>query len=165
MRGHVLFQRSVLSLGLLAGVAFPAAAAGTVEVAWVEPQRYLDAGRRPWEREDTLKSLGEIFKRLGSQLPDGQILKIEVLDVDLAGDLDPTTGRDVRILRGRADGPRITLRYTLQQGGQILKAGEDQLTDVNYFQGTLRSTVQSDGDLAYEKRMISKWFGETFAAP
>lgn len=165
MLNRTLFQHSLLGLGLLcAFVALPATAAGTVEVTWVQPERYIDTGRKPWEREDALKSLGEHFKKLGRQLPDGQTLKIEVLDVDLAGDLEPGTGRDLRVLRGGADGPRITLRYTLQQGGQTVKAGEEQLTDANYFQGTLRAKVQSDGDLAYEKHMIAQWFGATFGA-
>ena len=165
MLNRTLFHDLLLGLGLLSAfVALPAAAAGTVEVTWVQPDRYIDTGRKLWEREDALKSLGEHFRKLGRQLPDGQTLKIEVLDVDLAGDLEPGTGRDLRVLRGGADGPRITLRYTLQQGGQTLKAGEEQLTYPNYYQGTLRANVQSDSDLAYEKQMIARWFGTTFGA-
>ena len=163
MSSRTRFHGSLLALGLSAVlVTPPAAAAGTVEVTWVQPERYIDTGRKLWEREDALKSLGAHFKKLGPQLPDGQTLKIEVLDVDLAGDLEPGAGRDLRVLRGGADGPRITLRYTLQQGEQTLKAGEEQLTYPNYYQGTLRANVQSDSDLAYEKHMIVQWFAATF---
>ena len=166
MSNHSAFHVTWAALGCLAAfTTLPAAAAGTVEVNWVQPERYLDTGRKTWEREDTLKLLGEHFRQLGGQLPDGQALKIEVLEVDLAGELEPGSGRDLRVLRGLADGPHITLRYSLQQGAQVLKAGEAELTDPNYFQGTLRARSQSNADLAYEKNMIVRWFGETFAAP
>jgi hypothetical protein len=154
------------ALGCAAALAAPpATAAGTVEVSWVQPERFIDIGRKTWEREETLKLLGEHFKQLGRQLPDGQTLKIDVLEVDLAGELEPGTGRDLRVLHGHADGPRVTLRYSLQQGAQVLKAGEEELTDQNYFQGSLRANTQSNADLAYERNMLVKWFGQTFGAP
>jgi hypothetical protein len=97
-------------------------------------------------------------------LPDGQTLRLEVLDFDLAGTLEPFGFGDLRVLRGRADWPRMTLRYTLQSDGRTLKAGHAQLSDMNY-RFDLRGYELRQGELGYEKRMVLQWFDQNFAAP
>ena len=151
-----------LALALLSA-ALPATAAGTVEVSWLQPERYSDAGRTASERERTMSSLGAVFTQLARQLPDGQTLKLEVLDVDLAGEIEPHPRQDMRIVRGGTDWPKITLRYALQAGGETLKAGEARLADMNYLFDTLPARLL-DVEMAYEKRMIEQWFGQNFAA-
>jgi len=165
-----MYIRSLLGMEwcrLALGVAFavfmsPVLAAGVVEVRWVQPETYSDAGRSVLDRERTMKSLGEYITQLGRRLPDGQTLKLEVLDVDLAGEIEPMGWHDVRILRGRADWPHMTVRYTLQGGGQTLKAGQAHLSDMNYF--VFKHGLDKHGsELAYEKRMIAQWFSDNFA--
>jgi hypothetical protein len=134
-----------------------------VEVSWLQPERYSDAGRTVSDRERTMKSLGSTFAKLGRQLPDGQTLRLEVLDVDLAGEVEPHPRRDMRIVRGGADWPTITLRYTLQAGDETLKAGEARLADMNYL-FAVPPVSRHEGDLPYEKRMIDHWFGQNFPA-
>ncbi|MDP1650531.1 MAG: DUF3016 domain-containing protein [Rubrivivax sp.] len=163
MSASSLTLTRIVSAVALAVSVLPAAASGTVEVSWLQPERYSDAGRSVADRERTMKSLGEYFTQLGRQLPDRQTLKLEVLDVDLAGEVEPYGWHEVRILRGRADWPRMTLRYTLQDGEQTLKADEAQLSDMNYF-AFQHGLGMHGADLAYEKRMIGQWFGENFAA-
>jgi hypothetical protein len=142
----------------------PAQAAGTVALQWVQPEQYSDIGRGAFDRERTIKSLTEIFQSLGRELPDGQVLKIEVLDVDLAGELRPAAGNEVRVMRGRADWPQMRLHYTLSQGGQTLKEGDARLSDMNYLPGLLgRETFE--GGMPYERHMVRHWFDETFAHP
>src|SRR5687767_4143961 len=76
-------------------------AAGTVEVVFVNPDEFSDAGRGSVEIGRTTQVLADHLKQLGAQLPDGQKLRVEVLDVDLAGELKPTRSRgDLRVLRG-----------------------------------------------------------------
>lgn len=148
------------ALSPLASLAY---AAGTVEVSFNEPEKFTDAGRGSFDREHTLKGVGEALKALGPQLPDGQTLRLEVLDIDLAGELRPTrSGAEVRVLRGRADWPQITVRYTLMGDGRTLKAGEDRLADLNYLWMTAR--LRTNEEFVYERRMLSRWFGETFTA-
>jgi hypothetical protein len=102
------------ALAVLATLAGPQArAAGRVEVRFVEPTKLTDAGQWQRERDRDLQELGEYLQRLGQRLPDGQTLAIEVLDVDLAGDVWPRSPHELRILRGRIDWPAIQLRYTL----------------------------------------------------
>jgi hypothetical protein len=118
----------------------------------------------PSDRADVLKELTEHFERLGKDLPPGQDLRVEVLDMDLAGELRPNfRGHEIRILRGAADWPRMQVRYTLEANGQVVRRGEDALSDMTYLNRTPR---YADGDtMRYEKRMIDDWFKEKFAAP
>jgi hypothetical protein len=148
----------------LAGLCLLAAggALAGVTVNFTQPDKYADMPFEPWEREDVLKGLAEHFQRLGKQLPADQNLTIEVLDVDLAGRLRPgghSAGRDIRVMRGTADWPHMRLRYTLEQGGQVIASGDADLSDMNYMN---RVNRYSEGDaLRYEKQMIDTWFNKT----
>lgn len=151
----LLLRSAALVLALAAGHA--AHAAGQVQVKWIEPEKFSDAGRGAADREQTLGQLGEHLKSLGRQLPAGQTLSVEVTNVELAGELDPFNRfhQDVRVLRGRADWPRISLRYTLSDGSRTLARGDAELSEPNYMFRSLRST--RSGALAYEKRMLDDW--------
>ena len=84
-------------------------------------------------------------------------------DLDLAGRLEPSRrgDRDIRIMRGGADWPRMTLHYSVESGGKVIKGGDAQLQDMDYQFHASRLT---DGDpLRYEKRMIDDWFYSTIA--
>lgn len=156
---------SKLTISLIAAALFPVAqAAGTVEVRFVDPDRYRDAGRGELEVERTTRNLEQFIRRLGRQLPDGQTLRVDVLDVDLAGELRPLfRGHDdIRLMRGGADWPRMTLRYTLTGAdGRTLQSGEETISDMNYQQSNLRARTDSE-PLAYDHRMLEHWFGERF---
>ena len=149
-----------LSLSLSLNLLMPAQAAGSVEVRWVEPARFSDVSRNPVDRDHELQALGQYISQLGSRLPDGQTLLIEVTDLNLAGELQPFSWRDARVLRGGADWPRMELRYSLQAGGRTLQSGQAQLSDMNYFFG-LRNSER----LGYEKRMVERWFKDQFLTP
>ena len=137
-------------------------AAGSVEVQWIKPDTYADAGRSRMDRERVMKSLGEHLQKLGKQLPDGQLLKLDVTDLDLAGEIEPFRWRDLRVLRGRADWPQMSLHYTLTADGRTLKSGDAQLQDMGYMFTTSASLRQED--LGYEKRMVDQWFKAEFSA-
>lgn len=156
-------MKSVWMKTALAGLfalAAGAASAG-VTVNYVESDKFADLPFAPWEREQVLRDLSEHFAKLGEKLPQGQDLAIEVTDVDLAGREYPNarSGRELRVLKGTADWPIINLRYSLTRDGQVIKAGDARLADMNYMQ---RINRFSDSDpLRAEKRMIDAWFDET----
>lgn len=157
---------ALATLTLLAASTLPAAAAGKVEVSFVEPEKFADAGRSVIDRERTLKSLGEYLQSLGRELPDGQTLRLEVTDLDLAGNVEPFGWRgmnDVRVLRGRADWPHLYLRFKLLAPDRELKAGEAHITDLSYMY-SLRGRDSPGDMLAYEKHMVRRWFNETFVS-
>jgi hypothetical protein len=138
------------------------AANAEVLVTFEKPERYTDIGRRSPER---LKDLEEFFKKLGAEyLPADQTLRIEVLDVDLAG--EPRYGTassfdDTRVLQGRIDHPSVRLRYVLESGGKEIDRREETIADRNY----LERPIKQPESLAYEKRMLDAWFRKRFKAP
>ncbi|MDB5961821.1 MAG: hypothetical protein JWP59_3115 [Massilia sp.] len=148
-----------LSLGAL---ALPASAA--VTVSFIQPENFRDLPFSPSDRAQVLKELGEHFAKLEKSLPAGQDLKVDVIDLDMAGRMVPNFrgNQDLRVLHGGADWPHMTVRYILTANGQVLSSGEDQLSDMAYLD---RINIYSDGDpLRYEKRMVDDWFKKKFAA-
>lgn len=157
----------LLTILALAATALPAAAAGQVEVSFVNPDSYTDIGLAGYQRERSLKTLETYLHSLGRELPDGQTLQIEVTDVDLAGNLEPFGLHpylETRVQRGRSDWPRLNLNYTLKADGQAPKTGTVRLTDISYLYA-LRGSNRAAEEMLYEKTMIKRWFDATFTAP
>ncbi|MCK6429687.1 MAG: DUF3016 domain-containing protein, partial [Burkholderiaceae bacterium] len=98
----ILAAAAALSLGTASASAQP-----VVEVVFVNPERYADASPSRYlvderERDAALAELREHLRSLGAKhLKDGDRLRIEVLDVDLAGilELSRSGQRDVRVMR------------------------------------------------------------------
>jgi hypothetical protein len=144
-------------LAALAGLALVAGAeAAAVKVAFVAPDKYIDAGDTAAERDITMKALEAHLTRLGAALPADMTLDVEVTEVDLAGRIEWLRGQNIRIVRGLADWPRITLRYSLAKDGQVQASGTDALDDMNYTM-QIGSTRASD-PMFYEKRLLDNWF-------
>ncbi len=157
--------RAACTAALLAAAACaaPAAhAAGKVVVNYQQPEQFADIGRSTWDRERALKTLSAQFESLAARLPDGQTLRIDVTDVDLAGEIRPWGWHELRVMRGTVDWPTLTLRYTLQAGERTIKAGEERLTDMNYLHSSLSPRDSADGDMAYERRLVRRWFEANF---
>lgn len=165
MRGAVA---KTLGLTMMLAMAAPVAAlaAGPVGVTYVAPETFRDREfRQARSRASALAEFDRWFAELGARyLPSGQSLRIEVLEMDLAGDFEPwrTGWQDVRFLRDTTP-PRIHLRYRLMQGDTVIRAGEERLTDMNYL-----SDPRGHGDsrrFVYDKLMVQDWFRKTFATP
>ncbi len=161
IRTHAFTLAAAAFAGAALSLAFSAQAAGNVEVSFVKPESYADIGRSVVDRERHLDLLARHLRALGGRLPDGQTLKIEVLDIDLAGEeIFNRHLSDVRVLRGRADWPRMTLRYTLSAAGQNLKSGDEKIADMGYL---MHGHYAASRDaLAYELRMVDGWFDARF---
>lgn len=140
----------------LAGMTASAGAWAGVTVTYVDSEKMTDVPRFATERSAMEIEFREHLEQLGAQLPHEQNLAIEILDIDLAGDVFPKVAiRDVRVMKGMADWPRIKLRYRLEQGGQVLRSGEEELADPNY-QMTINS--YRNEMYGYEKQMLDAWF-------
>jgi Protein of unknown function (DUF3016) len=156
-------MRSITIAALLTVAAAAASAAGTVNVTFVDPDNFYDAGNSKHDVPDNLKVLEQHLQQLGQRyLPDGQVLDISVLDVDLAGYMKPLarSAREVRVARGAADWPSFKLRYTLQANGQPIKNGDEVVADMNY--GRHGQSYSSRDPLRYEKQMLEGWFRSRF---
>jgi hypothetical protein len=135
-------------------------ASAAVTVSYYQPEHFGDLPFAAWERDEVLQDLTKHFGKLGKALPAGQDLKVEVLDLKLAGRMRPRRGgQDIRVLTGRADWPRMHIRYSIESGGKVISSGESQLSDMSYMDRIHRN---SDSErLRYEKHMIDEWFRKT----
>ena len=158
-------MNTVFRQGALAGLFLLAAgsASAGANVTFVQPEKFSDVPSSP-DRERVLKDLRNHFDKLAATLPAGQQLNVEVTDIDLAGEVRPGRlhGQDIRVMRGGADWPRITLHYSITQDGQVIKSGTDALSDMAYQQSMTR--YPGDDALRYEKHMLDQWFHERVAA-
>lgn len=155
---------ALMSFGLLAATTLPLHAAGTVEVTYVEPEKFVDIGFGSVDRDITLRHMTAVFQEFAAKLPDGQTLKFEVTNINLAGELRPGHGRDLRVLTGRADWPEIELRYMLVSDGRTLKSGQAKIYDIAY-QSNAVFVDRVGTNLPYERHMLRKWFAATFPVP
>ncbi len=157
-------MRLILSLLALVAATASAQAGGSVQVSFVQPGNFSDVRDSAHRTEDTLAALQRHFEAIGSQyLATGQTLKIDVLDVDLAGEVrHGMRANDIRVLRGRADWPRLQLRYTLESPGAPSKRGAATLADLAYLERSL--PLHSNDALPYERRMLEDWFKAEFGA-
>jgi hypothetical protein len=153
-------HRCSLAAMLLGALVCAPALAGKVDVTFVEPEQFVDAGRNAVDRERHLRTLAAHLQAAGERLPAGQVLTVEVTDVDLAGTQDHFRFNEVRVLRGRADWPRMSLRWTLQRADGSRTQGEERLADMGYLMTSSRLNPQEA--LGFERRMLDRWLVERF---
>ena len=155
-------MRSLLAtISAIAIAAGSANASAAVKVNFLGPEHYADIGSHTKDRVRNLQEIEREFQTLGERyLAAGQTLTIDVLDVDLAGRLEPwhVTSNDVRYMR-EVTWPQMKLRYTLQSADAPSLQGEETLSDRSYLQ--IPNTNYSE-KLPYEKRMLGRWFRARF---
>lgn len=151
---------TVLSFGFIA----ISSTAAEVEITWTEPDKYSDiyASQESSARfqQRVFTALEKHFSKLAVQLPEVKALKIEVTDIDLAGNVH----QNMRRIRVMTDvfSPRIKFSYQLlDENAVVLVSGEENLKDRNYLSG--KNLRYSREFLGYEKNMLSKWFNKTFS--
>jgi hypothetical protein len=156
---------TTLLLGLVVA-AWSAPAAAEVLVTFDHPETYTDAGlysdRGSRAREPAMDGIRQHLERLGARyLRPGQTLKIEVLDIDLAGRFEPWRpfASDVRFMRA-VTWPRIKVRYSLEESGAVRSSDTEMIVDQNYL-SQVGGYFQSES-LRYEKTMLDDWFRARF---
>jgi hypothetical protein len=156
---HVLGKIGIAVLLLIAASAAAAAttaAAANTKVSYVDTAKMTDVPRYASDRESMEIHFREHLEQLAEKLPAGQKLKVEFVDIDLAGDQFPRVAiQDVRVLKGRADWPRLHLRWSVEQDGNVVSSGDSKLADPNYLMSVNRYSNEMYG---YEKEMLDDWF-------
>ncbi len=144
-----------------------------VSVEWVSPKRFTDVRQANFSsskyREYVFGQLEEHLDKLAEDLPQGHKMKFVVIDLDLAGRVEPAhfiglsnSFDDVRIMRN-IDIPRIKFHYeVLDANDQIIKSDDVNLKDMSYLSGI--SVKSGDRAFYHEKEMLSKWFRQTILA-
>lgn len=156
-------NKLIYHAALAAGLALAAAqASAAATVTYADVDKMTDVPRDQSDRAFMEDDLREYINQLSARLPAGQQLTVDILDIDLAGDVFPRVPiHDVRVYRGRADWPRIHLRYTIEQDGKVLSSGERTLADPNYQMSFNRHTNDTYG---YEKQLFEDWFRKDLLA-
>lgn len=145
-------------------LATTVASAATVEVTWTDYDKYRDIdpgeGHRKHFRENTFENFEKHFNKLAAKLPEGQVLKIEVTDIDLAGDTHDAGISRLRIIRDIYF-PRMNFSYQLiDANGSVMLTNEVVLKDMSFMMGA--SLRYRQDSLGYEKKMLDDWFFDTF---
>ena len=161
-------MKKLATLATLAVLAAPMTAMAGVEVTFTAPENFTDASPRGNKNlRETQRVMDQLSQYLSKQaaryLRSGQDLKVEVLDIDLAGRVEwwRTNLYDVRIMRD-IDAPAIKLRYTLSENGATLTSGEEWVRDLGYLMG-INVVTGSQDSLKYEKAMLGTWLRNRFA--
>ncbi|MFG6466514.1 DUF3016 domain-containing protein [Roseateles sp. BYS87W] len=134
-----------------------------VKVSFVQPERFVDIKDNQGFRDLAVLPSLERFLVAGFEkyLP-GRDVAVEVIDVDLAGDVEPIghRGQWLRVMRPITS-PAVTFKYTVRLGGEVVQQAEVRLRDMNYQDG-FNPFVGSE-PLAYENRMLDRWFQRELA--
>lgn len=138
-----------------------------ISVAWVSPKEFTDVKESNFSskkyRKYVFNQLEKHLDELSRDLPEGQNIRFEVTNLDLAGRIEfanmlgfGTGVQDVRVMRD-IDIPRIKFSYQLKDNnGEIISADEVNLKDMSYLRNA--STLRRDRPFYYEKKMLSRWF-------
>jgi hypothetical protein len=154
-------RMTILRIGawIAALLVFGVSAQARVVVSFHHPEAYADAGlQRDSAVKPTLGAIERHLQFLGDRyLPADHVLKVEILDIDLAGRFEPgrPAAADVRIMT-EANWPRIQLRYSVEDDGRVVARGEDTIRDLNYLDHRQGAVAYSE--LRYEKAMLDEWF-------
>jgi hypothetical protein len=139
-----------------------ASASAAATVTYVNQDKMTDVPRDKRDRESMEATLLEHFNKLAAQLPAGQNLKVEILDIDLAGEVFPRVAvQNVRVFKDRSDRAEIHLRYRIEQDGKVVSSGERHLTDASYLTG---ASHYRNEIYAHEKQLLDDWFRKEVVA-
>ncbi len=139
-----------------------------IDVQWVNPKKFTDIRpsneSRARFKKHVFAQLENHFEELSMALPQGQSLEVNVINLDLAGRVEPGTFvglssgiNDIRILRN-IDIPRIKFEYKLMSdNGAVIKNETVNLKDMNYLFHSNHTFVSREA-FGYEKRMLTEWF-------
>ena len=139
--------------------------AASVEVTWTNPDKYrdIDSGEqhRKHFKERIFKKLEKHFAELADTLPKDQLLKIDVTDVDLAGDVHHGGIRQIRIVKD-VYFPRMELSYQLVNADKtMVTSGDAKLKDMRFL--SYIGPAYKNESLGHEKKMLDDWFKATFS--
>jgi len=149
-------NKLVIAAGAAVLLSAASGALASATVRFVDIDKMSDMPRNAHDRDSMEFVFREHLNYLSKQLPAGQVLTVDFLDIDLAGEEFPHVAlQDIRILKGRADWPRMHLRYSVEQDGKVVSSGESRLSDPGYMMGASHYGSEA---YSYEKQMLDGWF-------
>lgn len=145
----------------------PVTEKGVVKITWQEPTKYTDivaTGQLQSRFENKLfNTLTDELNGIASKvLKPGEVLMMDVTNVDLAGDVRPSFGETATNIRVVKDvyPPKINFRYKIMQGNRVVMSGNEKLQDM-FFMGGIQPVVQRP--FMYESNLLRHWFNKSIA--
>lgn len=134
-----------------------------VSISFDEPQTFSDVEEDGMYSQAVFDRFSTEFenkvKKLADELlPKNAMLKMTVLDVDLAGEYEPSyfSGtKNVRVIEGIYP-PRLKFEYEITHGGKTVAQGVGQTSDVTFMWNASRA-VYEPMEFVYEKNLIEEW--------
>jgi len=150
---------ALTALALAAG-----AVRADVQVHFINPEKFSDTkDNNGFRQPDVLKDIeAHLVAQTEKRLP-GRNVRIDVTDVDLAGEVEPLwrhNGQWLRVMRA-VTSPSIELSWEVRDGDKVVQQGKTRLRDMNYQDGF--NGYMSGDPLRYEKRMIDRWMQQEFS--
>ncbi len=140
---------------------------GIVKVEWQDPKSFRDVkASGDIQSRFEARTFKELTKNLNKEaariLKPNQKLEMVVTDLDLAGDVRPTFGATTNDLRVVKDlyPPRITFSYKIIEGEQVIIAGDEKLTDLNFMYTVNKTNSRPN---RYENALLTSWLKDTVA--
>lgn len=162
-----VWKRLAVPAGAALMIALSGAARAELTVRFVEPVRYADAGASEAGRARNLSVLERHLRAAARAcVADDERLGIDVLDVDLAGDVDWSRpdAAERRVLRD-VSAPRMALDWVLADArGQVVARGHEQVSDMDYLENAARARFSREM-LPYERLMLEHWAQRRLCRP
>ncbi|BDM65461.1 hypothetical protein NFHSH190041_29130 [Shewanella sp. NFH-SH190041] len=138
---------------------------GDVNIIWQNPAKFSDIRSTTFLQSKFQNYLfTELTDALGHvadhHFGKNMQLDLQVTNLDLAGDVQPTfggTAEDIRVV-SQLYPPKISFDYVLRRDGKVVKSGSEKLNDMNFLFGI--QPITSD-PFPYEREMLQNWFLQT----
>lgn len=152
MKTIIFIACALLAQGVMAGEA---------RLSWVSPEKFTDirsGDESPAEALSTVTTeFKQIFGRLSKHLPQGYVMEVSVLDLDLAGEVRynlPQSVKNYRIVKD-IDWPKIKFSYSIKDEQQReVASGKEELRDLDFASKINTSNSQ----FKFEEQMLKDWF-------
>lgn len=139
-----------------------------MQLQWHEWDKFRDIneGRHDTAtkfRERVFQQLGDTIAENAAQLPEGYILQMLVIDLDLAGDTSAQTRAGMSGVRvyNRGFAPAMSFKFAVLDAQQkVVIDGAESIYNRNYLSSRAASSFRTDS-LAYDKEIINSWFRDT----
>ncbi|MDP5212783.1 DUF3016 domain-containing protein [Pseudoalteromonas tunicata] len=133
--------------------------AGEANVAWGNLKDFRDVRPSNETRGGYHKRIQNQFEQhfasLAEQLPQGYKLGIKITNIDLAGDVNFSGTRELRIVKPIFF-PKVEFNYVLtDNSGKLIDKADVSLKDMGFMD---KMKLGRDEEFYYEKRIISDWF-------
>jgi hypothetical protein len=132
-----------------------------LEITFTKPDTYTDIRSGfdgpNYSAQDIATNLEKHLTRLAKKLPDEYQLKMDVTDIDLAGD---TRRHNMRVVTERLP-PRLAFSYSLLDANdQVLIQSNENIRDFAFMSN--RSLRLKGDPFGHEKKLLSDWFKKLF---